>query len=81
MVYVKAALLALFVALALGGAGGAWSVRIERLPPEEEATVLAQSISVSMNNGAFCSVVLIPAGLVVVHVLRRRKRFHSAESR
>ncbi len=84
MTYVKAGVLALFVALILGAASGAWSVlvmAVERLPPEDKATVLAQSISVGMNSAAFLAVVLIPCGLVVAHALRRWKRVHSAEYR
>ncbi len=77
MAYVKAGLLALLAALVLGAVTGAWSVLIlavEKLRPEDEAVVLSQSVSEAMSAAAFAATLMIPLGLIVAYVVRRRRR-------
>lgn len=83
MAYLKAGLFALLAALALGAVTGAWRMlvlAVERLYPEDKAVVLSQSISEAMNSAAFYAMVLIPLGLVIAWVVRRRRQRLKAES-
>jgi len=63
MTYVKAGVVALLAAVALGAATGAWRVlvlAVERLRPEDRQVVLSQSISEAMNCAAFYATLMIP---------------------
>jgi hypothetical protein len=75
--YLKATALAVVGALLIGAATATWSIvqaAFAALRPEDKATVLSRSISEGMNCAAFYLSVLVPLGLVVAYVLRRRKR-------
>jgi ABC-type Fe3+ transport system permease subunit len=75
--YVKAVIVALLAAVALGAATGAWRVlvlAVERLRPEDRQVVLSQSISEAMNCAAFYAMLMIPLGLIVAYVVRRRRQ-------
>ncbi len=77
MAYVKAVILAVLAAIALGAAGGAWALlklTVERLRPEDKAAVYSQAISEAINCLAFYITVLIPFAVVLVAIRRRRRR-------
>ncbi len=77
MAYLKAALAAIPAALALGAVTGAWRalvLAVERLRPEDRQVVLSQSISEAMNCAAFYATLMIPVGLIVAYVVRRRRQ-------
>lgn len=77
MAYLKVGLLALLAALILGAATGAWRMlvmAVERLRPEDRAAVLSQNISEAMNCAAFYATLMIPLGLIVAYVVRRRRQ-------
>lgn len=82
MTYVKAGLLALLASLVLGAVTGAWLVlmmAVERLRPEDKAGVLSQGISEAMNCTALYAILLVPLGLVVAYVVRRRRQRLTSE--
>jgi ABC-type Fe3+ transport system permease subunit len=75
--YVKAGLLGLLASLVLGAVTGAWFLLVRAvgsLRPGEKAAVLAQSISEAMNCAAFCATLMIPLGLILAYLVRRRRR-------
>ena len=76
MTYVKAGVLGLLASLVLGAATGAWLLLVRAvgsLRPEDKAAALAQSIAEAMNCAAFYATVMIPLGLILAYVLRRRR--------
>jgi hypothetical protein len=83
MAYLKAGALALLAALSLGAATGIWralALAMERLRPEDRATVLAPSISEAINYAALFSILFVPIGFLVAFAMgRRRKRPPAAE--
>lgn len=74
--YAKAGFLALLASLVLGAVTGAWFLVVRAvgsLRPEDKAAVLAQSIAEAMNCAALYATVMIPLGLILAYVLRRRR--------
>ncbi len=74
MAYMKAIIVALFTALVLGAATGAWwlfRAAVESLRPEDKAVIYSRAISEAMNCVAFFVLLLTPLAVVVVAAWRR----------
>jgi len=77
MTYVKASVLALLIAVVVGAASGVGRLlvlAVGSLHPEDKAAVLSQSISEAMNCAALLATPMIPLGLIVAYVVRRRRQ-------
>ncbi len=76
MAYLKAVLAAVAVALLIGAGTGvrdALTAALARLPPEDGAAVLATAISSAVNCAAFAVLIFLPAAVLLVFIVRRRR--------